>query len=75
LHLSQQADRCHPNTRTRGAGGRFTGMSLCSDCDAMADFVKDEALVGECRKCCAQESKRAEQADLKFTHAMLEICQ
>jgi hypothetical protein len=50
-------------------------MSLCSDCDAMADFVKDEALVAECRKCCAQESKRAEQADLKFTHAMLEICQ
>jgi hypothetical protein len=50
-------------------------MSLCSDCDAMADFVKDESLVAECRQCCAAESSRAGQANLKFAHASLEICQ
>ena len=27
---------------------RFTGLQVCSDCDAMAEYVKDEELVAYC---------------------------
>mmetsp|Transcript_1091 Transcript_1091/g.1537 ORF Transcript_1091/g.1537 Transcript_1091/m.1537 type:complete len:107 (-) Transcript_1091:423-743(-) len=52
----------------------FTGMQLCSDCDALAEFVKDEGLVSECKQCCAKESKRSANKDIKFTSATLEVC-
>ncbi|KAG6509432.1 hypothetical protein ZIOFF_027422 [Zingiber officinale] len=45
----------------------FTGLALCSDCNTLAEYVKDEAeilsalfgkleLVSDCRKCCSEDS-------------------
>ncbi|KAK3268548.1 hypothetical protein CYMTET_22955 [Cymbomonas tetramitiformis] len=52
----------------------FTSMQLCSDCDAFAEYVKDEELVADCRKCCAKDSKRSENMGVTYTEATLEIC-
>jgi len=52
----------------------FTGLQLCSDCDRMAEYIKDEELVADCRKCCAKESKLAASEGVKFDSAVLEIC-
>eukprot|EP00192_Tetraselmis_astigmatica_P015660 CAMPEP_0117663234 /NCGR_PEP_ID=MMETSP0804-20121206/8494_1 /TAXON_ID=1074897 /ORGANISM="Tetraselmis astigmatica, Strain CCMP880" /LENGTH=167 /DNA_ID=CAMNT_0005470219 /DNA_START=259 /DNA_END=762 /DNA_ORIENTATION=- len=49
----------------------FTTLALCSDCDAMADFVKDEDLIQDCRRCCAAET-RANPAT--YASAVLEVC-
>eukprot|EP00249_Psilotum_nudum_P036550 c7964_g1_i1 orf=242-736(+) len=51
----------------------FTGLALCSDCDSFAEYVKDEELVADCKKCCAQE---AEDSISKVTYAgaILEVC-
>lgn len=51
----------------------FTGLALCSDCDSLAEYVKDEELVSDCRRCCAQE---AEDSISKVTYAgaILEVC-
>jgi hypothetical protein len=53
----------------------FTGMQLCSDCTTLGDFVKDDALVAECKRCCAKDSKKSKLKDVKFTSGVLEICQ
>ncbi|CAL4972709.1 unnamed protein product [Urochloa decumbens] len=34
----------------------FTGLALCSDCNALSEFVKDQELVDDCRKCCTEDS-------------------
>ncbi|RWW66484.1 hypothetical protein BHE74_00026133 [Ensete ventricosum] len=34
----------------------FTGLALCSDCNTLAEYVKDEELVSDCRKCCSEDS-------------------
>lgn len=49
----------------------FTSLALCSDCDVMAEYVKDEGLVGECRSCCATESK---SVSAKYHSAVIEVC-
>eukprot|EP00252_Welwitschia_mirabilis_P007086 TRINITY_DN18152_c0_g1_i1.p1 TRINITY_DN18152_c0_g1~~TRINITY_DN18152_c0_g1_i1.p1 ORF type:complete len:185 (+),score=24.82 TRINITY_DN18152_c0_g1_i1:73-555(+) len=51
----------------------FTGLALCSDCDTMAEYVKDDELVSDCRKCCVQE---ADDSINKVTYsgAILEVC-
>jgi len=53
----------------------FTGMQLCSDCDALKEFVKDDGLQAECEQCCAKESKRELKKNIKYTSGSLEICQ
>ncbi|KAH9310721.1 hypothetical protein KI387_025756, partial [Taxus chinensis] len=51
----------------------FTGLALCSDCQTMAEYIKDEELVSDCKKCCVQES---EDSINKATYAgaILEVC-
>uniref|UniRef100_A0A061S342 Selenoprotein F n=1 Tax=Tetraselmis sp. GSL018 TaxID=582737 RepID=A0A061S342_9CHLO len=49
----------------------FTRLALCSDCDVLAEYVKEEDIVSDCRKCCAAESQ---QTGAKYTSATLEIC-
>eukprot|EP00245_Coleochaete_scutata_P016506 TRINITY_DN7734_c0_g1_i1.p1 TRINITY_DN7734_c0_g1~~TRINITY_DN7734_c0_g1_i1.p1 ORF type:complete len:167 (+),score=26.09 TRINITY_DN7734_c0_g1_i1:140-640(+) len=51
----------------------FTGLALCSDCDSFADFVKDEELVADCRRCCAQEADSL-ISQMTFASAVLEMC-
>lgn len=51
----------------------FTGLALCSDCDSLAEYVKDKELEADCRKCCAEESENA-LSKMKYAGAVLEIC-
>lgn len=51
----------------------FTGLALCSDCDSLAEYVKDQELEADCRKCCAEESENA-LSKMKYAGAVLEIC-
>eukprot|EP00878_Enallax_costatus_P014975 GHUV01015679.1.p1 GENE.GHUV01015679.1~~GHUV01015679.1.p1 ORF type:complete len:151 (+),score=20.68 GHUV01015679.1:453-905(+) len=48
----------------------FTGLQACSDCDSMAEYVKSEELVSDCRNCCVKD----EGSNLKYTSAKLEVC-
>ncbi|XP_019054611.1 PREDICTED: uncharacterized protein LOC104605318 [Nelumbo nucifera] len=34
----------------------FTGLALCSDCNTFAEYVKNEELVSDCKKCCTEDS-------------------
>jgi len=51
----------------------FTGLSLCSDCQALAEYVKDEELVSDCKKCCVQESEDS-IGKVTYAGAILEVC-
>lgn len=51
----------------------FTGLALCTDCDSIAEYVKDKELEADCRKCCAEESENA-FSKMKYAGAVLEIC-
>ncbi|KAI5079372.1 hypothetical protein GOP47_0004851 [Adiantum capillus-veneris] len=51
----------------------FTGLALCSDCDSLAEFVKDEELISECRACCAQEGEDS-ITKITYSGAILEVC-
>ncbi|EFJ30489.1 hypothetical protein SELMODRAFT_440387 [Selaginella moellendorffii] len=51
----------------------FTGLALCSDCDAFAEIVKDQELELDCRKCCAEENEES-LSKLTFSGARLEVC-
>eukprot|EP01018_Ginkgo_biloba_P015520 Gb_39721 [translate_table: standard] len=51
----------------------FTGLALCSDCQTLAEYVKDEELVSDCRKCCAQESEDS-ISKVTYSGAILEVC-
>ncbi|KAJ7538399.1 hypothetical protein O6H91_11G046300 [Diphasiastrum complanatum] len=50
----------------------FTGLALCSDCDALAEIVKDAELESDCRKCCAQELQ--DSISKTYSGAILEVC-
>lgn len=54
-----------PECRSMG----FTGFQLCSDCDTMANYVKDKGLVADCHQCCVRGK---EGGDTKFSAAVLE---
>ncbi|DBB00154.1 hypothetical protein WJX77_004426 [Trebouxia sp. C0004] len=43
----------------------------CSDCDRIADYIKDEGLVGECHGCC---SRTQVTSGSKFRSGVLEVC-
>ncbi|KAF6161248.1 hypothetical protein GIB67_009135 [Kingdonia uniflora] len=34
----------------------FTGLALCSDCNTFAEYVKNQELVSDCKKCCTEDS-------------------
>ncbi|KAM0896742.1 hypothetical protein ACQ4PT_023015 [Festuca glaucescens] len=51
----------------------FTGLALCSDCNALGEFVKDQELVEDCRKCCTEDSDDS-VSKLVFSGAIIEVC-
>ncbi|XP_031474792.1 uncharacterized protein LOC116246992 [Nymphaea colorata] len=51
----------------------FTGLALCSDCNTLAEYVKDDALVSECRKCCTEDSDDS-MSKVTYSGAILEVC-
>ncbi|CAL9120822.1 unnamed protein product [Musa textilis] len=51
----------------------FTGLALCSDCNTLAEYVKDEELVSDCRKCCSEDSDDS-ISKVIFSSAILEVC-
>ncbi|CAN6485407.1 unnamed protein product [Victoria cruziana] len=51
----------------------FTGLALCSDCNTLAEYAKDDALVSECRKCCTEDSDDS-MSKVTYSGAILEVC-
>nr|ACG31508.1 selenoprotein precursor [Zea mays] len=51
----------------------FTGLALCSDCNALSEFVKDQELVEDCHKCCTEDSDDS-ISKLTFSGAIIEVC-
>ncbi|KAL3506845.1 hypothetical protein ACH5RR_032227 [Cinchona calisaya] len=51
----------------------FTGLALCSDCNTFAEYVKDQELVSDCRKCCTEDSDDA-ITKVIYSGAILEVC-
>ncbi|KAK1426399.1 hypothetical protein QVD17_15070 [Tagetes erecta] len=51
----------------------FTGLALCSDCNALADYVKDQELLSDCRKCCIEDSDDS-TSKIIYSGAVLEVC-
>ncbi|WOH08010.1 hypothetical protein DCAR_0727446 [Daucus carota subsp. sativus] len=51
----------------------FTGLALCSDCNSFADFVKDQELVSDCKKCCTEDSDDS-MSKIIYSGAVLEVC-
>lgn len=60
---------CHAAETEECRSLGFTGLQLCSDCDIMATYVKDEGLVADCQQCCVRGK---EGGDTKFSAAVLE---
>ncbi|KAI4324361.1 hypothetical protein L6164_023909 [Bauhinia variegata] len=51
----------------------FTGLALCSDCNTLAEYVKDKELVSDCLKCCTEDSDDA-TTKITYSGAVLEVC-
>ncbi|XP_042482562.1 selenoprotein F [Macadamia integrifolia] len=51
----------------------FTGLALCSDCNTFAEYVKDDALVSDCRKCCTEDSDDSSNK-IFYAGAIIEVC-
>ncbi|KAJ8615844.1 hypothetical protein MRB53_035216 [Persea americana] len=51
----------------------FTGLALCSDCNTFAEFVKNDELVSDCRKCCTEDSDDS-MSKVTYSGAVLEVC-
>ncbi|XP_047332406.1 selenoprotein F [Impatiens glandulifera] len=51
----------------------FTGLALCSDCNTMAEYVKDQELVSDCLKCCTEDSNDS-TSKITYSGAILEVC-
>ncbi|CAA7404537.1 unnamed protein product [Spirodela intermedia] len=51
----------------------FTGLALCSDCNAFAEYVKNDELIADCRKCCTEDSDDS-MSKVVFSGAVLEVC-
>jgi len=49
----------------------FKETLLCSTCSEMENFVKDEELVNECKKCCAEEKDSSAKL---YQRISLQIC-
>ncbi|XP_038688471.1 selenoprotein F [Tripterygium wilfordii] len=51
----------------------FTGLALCSDCNTLSEYVKDQELVSDCLKCCTEDSDDS-MSKVTYTGAVLEVC-
>ncbi|KAK9932287.1 hypothetical protein M0R45_019530 [Rubus argutus] len=55
----------------------FTGLALCSDCNSLAEYVKDQVLIAElvsdCKKCCTEDSNDS-MTKITYSGAILEVC-
>ncbi|XP_050134782.1 uncharacterized protein LOC126610712 isoform X2 [Malus sylvestris] len=51
----------------------FTGLALCSDCNSLAEYVKDQELVSNCMKCCTEDSDDS-MTKITYSGAILEVC-
>ncbi|CAI0390091.1 unnamed protein product [Linum tenue] len=51
----------------------FTGLALCSDCHALAEYVKNQELVSDCLKCCNEDSDDS-MSKVTYSGAVLEVC-
>ncbi|KAK1293936.1 hypothetical protein QJS10_CPA16g00124 [Acorus calamus] len=51
----------------------FTGLALCSDCNTFAEYVKDQELVTDCRKCCVDDTDDS-LSKVTYFGAILEVC-
>ncbi|KAM1037109.1 hypothetical protein FF1_032015 [Malus domestica] len=51
----------------------FTGLALCSDCNSLAEYVKDQELVSNCMKCCTEDSDDS-TTKITYSGAILEVC-
>ncbi|XP_050374293.1 uncharacterized protein LOC126791840 [Argentina anserina] len=51
----------------------FTGLALCSDCNSLADYVKDQELISDCKKCCTEDSNDS-MTKITYSGAILEVC-
>ncbi|KAL4632078.1 uncharacterized protein LOC142632273 [Castanea sativa] len=51
----------------------FTGLALCSDCNTLAEYVKDQDLVSDCLKCCTEDSDDS-MSKITYSGALLEVC-
>nr|CAD1832217.1 unnamed protein product [Ananas comosus var. bracteatus] len=72
--LRRPRSRPRRSTRCEGVrGSRVYGLALCSDCNAFAEYVKDEELVSDCRKCCSEDSDDS-ISKVTFSGAILEVC-
>ncbi|XP_076881003.1 uncharacterized protein LOC143528997 [Bidens hawaiensis] len=51
----------------------FTGLALCSDCNALAEYLKDQELLTDCRKCCSEDSDDS-TSKIVYSGAIVEVC-
>ncbi|KNA12801.1 hypothetical protein SOVF_122640 [Spinacia oleracea] len=51
----------------------FTGLSLCSDCKTLSEYVKDQELASDCLKCCVEDSDDS-MSKITYAGALLEVC-
>ncbi|XP_021752274.1 selenoprotein F-like [Chenopodium quinoa] len=51
----------------------FTGLSLCSDCKTLSEYVKDQELVSDCLNCCVEDSDDS-MSKITYAGALLEVC-
>ncbi|KAL1200322.1 hypothetical protein V5N11_031686 [Cardamine amara subsp. amara] len=51
----------------------FSGLALCSDCHSLSEYVKDQELVSDCLKCCADDSEDS-MSKITYSGAILEVC-
>ncbi|KAI0510658.1 hypothetical protein KFK09_011266 [Dendrobium nobile] len=51
----------------------FTRRALCSDCNTLAEYVKDGELVADCRRCCTDDTNDS-LSKVSFSGAILEVC-
>ncbi|CDP10869.1 unnamed protein product [Coffea canephora] len=51
----------------------FNGLALCSDCNTFAEYVKDQELVSDCRRCCTEDSDDG-MSKIIYSGAILEVC-
>ncbi|KAH7572910.1 hypothetical protein JRO89_XS03G0032300 [Xanthoceras sorbifolium] len=54
----------------------FTGLALCSDCNTFAEYVKNQELVSDCLKCCAEDSddSMSKVTMITYSGAIVEVC-
>eukprot|EP00899_Mesostigma_viride_P026646 jgi/Mesvir1/7166/Mv02526-RA.1 len=50
----------------------FSGMSRCSDCVLLSEYVQDEELVADCNKCCIKTNE--DTGKERYRKATLEVC-